>query len=239
MSSKIALVSGGNRGIGLETCKQLAELGITVYMGCRDLAQGLEVIKPLTNSGLNVQPIELDLADKKSIQRCIAELAQKSNGQLDILINNAGVISRDLEQPFEELSIEGIEQIFQTNLFGLMRLTQLALPLLRKSPAGRIVNLSSILGSLAFLSENYDSGSLAYNSSKTALNAFTVYLAAKLKTTKIKVNAVHPGWVKTEMGGQAAPMEIVDGAKSSVIYATLHEDGPTGGFFHMHEWVEW
>jgi NAD(P)-dependent dehydrogenase (short-subunit alcohol dehydrogenase family) len=133
--------------------------------------------------------------------------------------------------------------VFETNFFSQVAVTKALLPLLRKSPAGRIVNMSSILGSLTLQatpgSPIYDAKSFAYDASKTALNAFTVHLAYELRDTKIKVNSAHPGWVKTDMGGQQAPMELEDGAKTAVALATLPEDGPTGGFFHLGERLPW
>ena len=130
-----------------------------------------------------------------------------------------------------------------TNFFAVVDLTQRMLPLLRKSKAGRIVNLSSILGSLTLQATKgspiYDAKTFAYDASKAALNTFTIHLAHELQKTKIKVNSAHPGWVKTEMGGEGAQMEIVDGAKTSVELATLPDDGPTGGYFHMGEAVPW
>lgn len=145
--------------------------------------------------------------------------------------------------PASQTSQEVLRKTFDTNFFGLIELTQTLLPLLRKSEAGRIVNLSSILGSLKIHSTPgspiYDFKLLAYNSSKTALNQFTVHLAHELKDTPIKVNSAHPGWVKTDMGGEGAQMEIVDGAKTSVWLATLPADGPNGGYFHMNEILPW
>ncbi len=140
-------------------------------------------------------------------------------------------------------SAEVLHETFDTNFFGVIELTQALLPLIRKAPAGRIVNLSSILGSLTLhatpKSPIYEAKAFAYDASKAALNAFTVHLAHELKDTKIKVNSAHPGWVKTDMGTDAAPMEIPDGAKTSVRLATLPADGPTGGYFHMGDALPW
>ena len=138
---------------------------------------------------------------------------------------------------------EILRQVFETNFFAVVELTQTLLPLIRKSPAGRIVNLSSILGSLTLHSDPssdiYSMKAFAYDASKTALNAFTVHLAQALRGTPIKVNSAHPGWVKTDMGGQAAPMEVSEGGKTSVQLATLPDDGPTGGFFHLGQPLPW
>ncbi len=168
----------------------------------------------------------------------------KKYGKLDILINNAGIS----KEPFGANSTSTTSQAvlretFDTNFFALVELTQTLLPLLKKSPAGRIVNLSSILGSLALHSDPkspiYEFKAFAYDASKAALNAFTIHLAHELKDTNIKVNSAHPGWVKTEMGTDAAPMEIPEGAKTSVELATLPANGPSGGYFHMGQPLPW
>jgi NAD(P)-dependent dehydrogenase (short-subunit alcohol dehydrogenase family) len=136
-----------------------------------------------------------------------------------------------------------LRKVFETNFFAVVALTEKLLPLVRKSPAGRIVNLSSILGSLTLQADPkspiYNAKSFAYDASKTALNAFTVHLAYDLRDTKIKVNSAHPGWVKTDMGGPEAPMELSEGAKTGATLATLPEDGPTSGFFHLGQALPW
>lgn len=207
-------------------------------LGARDRIKGEKAVAVLKAEGLQVEFIPLDVTSQDSIESCKAELSKKF-GVLDILVNNAGVMSADYEKNLEEIEINVIKETFETNFFGSIALTKAMLPLLKKSSAGRIVNLSSVLGSLGALSKSYDWKALSYNSSKTALNAFTVYLANELKDTKIKVNSCHPGWVKTDMGGEMAPMEIIDGAKTSVWLATLEENGPTGGYFHMQERLPW
>jgi NAD(P)-dependent dehydrogenase (short-subunit alcohol dehydrogenase family) len=166
-------------------------------------------------------------------------------GKLDILINNAGIAREALfgERSASTVPIATLEETFDVNFFAVIRLTQTLLPLLRKSDAGRIVNISSILGSLGLHSRKDSligpAKALGYNASKTALNAFTVHLADELKGTAIKVNSAHPGWVKTELGGPSAPMELSDSAKTSVRLATLGPDGPTGGFFHLADSLPW
>lgn len=172
-------------------------------------------------------------------------MIEKDFGKLDILINNAGVmldgeLGRNTTLTVSE---ENIRKTFDTNFFAVVALTEILLPLLRKSDAGRIVNLSSILGSLTLHATQgspiYDGKVFAYDTSKVALNSFTVHLAHALKETKIKVNSAHPGWVKTDMGTDAAPMNVVDGSKTGVWLATLPDDGPTGGFFHMKDTLPW
>ncbi len=169
-------------------------------------------------------------------------------GRLDILVNNAGIAGGTFpgtgpEHSAADVPMALLRKVFETNFFAQVALTKALLPLIRKSPAGRIVNLSSILGSLTLHADPgspiYHAKSFAYDASKTALNAFTVHLAYELRDTKIKVNSAHPGWVKTDMGGPEAPMALSEGAKTSAALATLGEDGPTGGYFHMGEKLPW
>ncbi len=240
---KIALVTGANKGIGLETARQLAQKGMTVLLGARDARKGQEAVAQLQGEGLEVQLLEIDVSDEASVARA-AKKVESDFGRLDILVNNAGVMLDDETKKASEQTMETWRRTFDTNLFGLVATTNAFLPLLRKSDAGRIVNLSSILGSITHHatpgSPVYDSkGYTCYNVSKTAVNAYTVQLAYELKGTKIKVNAAHPGWVKTEMGGKGASMEIPDGAKTSVALATIGEDGPNGAYLHEGEPLPW
>jgi NAD(P)-dependent dehydrogenase (short-subunit alcohol dehydrogenase family) len=243
MSSKrIALVTGANKGIGFETARQLAEKDITVLLGARDEKRGLEATEKLKKTGLDVQFLRLDVNDPTSQDDAAKFIADKF-GKLDILVNNAGV-ARDFGVPASKGTAEQWRETFDTNLFSLISLTQKLLPLIKKSDAGRVVNLSSILGSLTLNSDPNstlgDSNSTtAYHASKAALNMFTVHLANELKNTPVKVNAAHPGWVKTDMGGEAAPLGVEEGAKTSVWLATLPKDGPTGGYFHNGEALPW
>jgi NAD(P)-dependent dehydrogenase (short-subunit alcohol dehydrogenase family) len=241
-TKKIALITGANKGIGLETARQLAKEGITVLAGARDEAKASQAAAELRKEGLYAHGIVIDVNDEGSIQKASAQI-ERDYGRLDILVNNAGVMFDDREKKPSEQSLEAWRKTFETNLFGLVATTQALLPLLRKSEAGRIVNLSSILASITLHatpgSPIYDAKTPAYDASKTAVNAYTVHLAWELKDTPIKVNAAHPGWVKTEMGGGGAVMEIEDGAKTSVALATLGRDGPTGGFVHMGETLPW
>src|SRR5581483_8795759 len=163
-------------------------------------------------------------------------------GLLDILVNNAGVAAGGFppvgpEHTASDVPLDVLHRVFETNFFAQVAVTRALLPLIRKSSAGRIVNLSSILGSLTLHADPkspiYQAKSFAYDASKAALNAFTIHLAYDLRDTGIKVNSAHPGWVKTDMGGDQAPMELADGSKTSVALATLASDGPTGGYFHM------
>jgi NAD(P)-dependent dehydrogenase (short-subunit alcohol dehydrogenase family) len=239
---KIALITGANKGIGLETARQLGRKKITVLVGARDPAKGTEAVEELKKEGIDARAVEIDVAKAESIQRAAAEV-EKEFGHLDILVNNAGMMADDMSKGTSAQSLEVWRRTFETNLFGLIATTNAFLPLLHKSEAGRIVNLSSILGSITYHatpgSPTYDFIAPAYNVSKAAVNAFTVHLAYELKDSKVKVNAAHPGWVKTELGGEGATMEIEDGAKTSVELATLGADGPNGAFLHMGETIPW
>lgn len=242
---RIALVTGANRGIGFETCRQLAQHGIKVLLGARNEVRGRVAAEELRNEDLDVEAILLNVADSKRIAKVRGEIEERF-GRLDILVNNAG-----MAHPEESLfgnsaatvSMEALRETFDVNFFGLVELTRELLPLIKKSPAGRIVNVSSMLGSLT-LHADPEGGieqikPLAYDASKAAVNMFTIHLAQLLRDTPVKVNSAHPGWVKTDMGGEEAPMEIVDGARTSVALATLDEYGPTGGFFHMGDKMPW
>jgi len=241
IDGKIALVTGANKGIGLETARQLAREGFTVLLGSRDAERGATAAKKLRDEGLDARSLKLDVTE--SVDRVAAvKMITEKFGRLDVLVNNAGMIL-DRGIKTSEVSLEILRSTFDLNFFSTVAMTQELLPLLRKSMAGRIVNVSSNLGSLTQHSEVgssiYNVKLLAYDASKTALNAFTVHLAHELKDTPIKVNSAHPGWVKTDMGGDDAPMDAVDGAKTSVQLATLPPEGPTGGFFHMGEVIPW
>jgi NAD(P)-dependent dehydrogenase (short-subunit alcohol dehydrogenase family) len=238
---KTALISGANKGIGLETARQLGKLGYKVYVGSRDLSRGEKAVQELKSEGIDAVVAHLDMSDSSTFQS-VADLIEREEGHLDTLINNAGAILDFGERP-SEVAIEKVRESFDVNFFSQIELTQKLLPLLMKSDAGRIVNVSSILASLAMNSDpNSPLGewrALGYNASKAALNAFTTILAYDLRKTNIKVNSGHPGWVKTDLGGVGALMEIPDGAKTNVWLATLPDDGPTGGFFHMHAKLPW
>lgn len=236
--SKIALVTGANKGIGLETARQLADLGYTVLVGARNEAEGEAAAASI---GAPAQYLRIDMSDPGTFRAAAAWIAEKF-GRLDALVNNAG-IGLDKGMKPSETPIHLIRESFETNVFGLVELTQALLPLIRNSEAGRIVNVSSILGSLNLNADlNAQLGdwrSFGYNGSKAAVNMFTVALAFELKDTPIKVNSAHPGWVKTQLGGDGALLEAADGAKTSVWLATLGVDGPTGGFFHGNEALPW
>ncbi|WP_406698771.1 SDR family oxidoreductase [Singulisphaera sp. Ch08] len=247
---KVAFITGANKGIGLETARGLGQLGITVVIGSRDEAKGRAAVEQLQAEGIkNVEAVRFDVT-KPADYQAIARHLEDRYGKLDILVNNAGVmldvVDMEGQGGFNTTSTVTpalLQKTFETNFFAVVALTQELLPLLRKSSAGRIVNLSSILASLTLhaspKSPIYGMKAFAYDASKTALNAFTVHLAQELHGTPIKVNSAHPGWVKTDMGGSGAPMEVSEGGKTSVLLATLPDDGPTGGFFHLGDTLPW
>lgn len=245
MSTKIALVTGANKEIGYETAKQLAKEGVTVIAAARNEAKGKASVEELKQQGLNVEFLKLDVDNDTDIDAAYDYISSKY-GKLDILINNAGIqleANNWAENTVENIGEQVLRETLDTNFFSVVKLTNKLLPLIKKSNAGRIVNLSSILGSLNLhadpTSPIYDSKLFAYNASKTALNAYTVHLAHALKHTGIKVNAAHPGWVKTDMGSDAAPMNVQDGAKTSVDLALINDDGPNGKYLHLGNELPW
>jgi NAD(P)-dependent dehydrogenase (short-subunit alcohol dehydrogenase family) len=226
----VALVSGGNRGIGLEVCRQLNERGNTVVMGSRDVEKGRAAAEGL---GWNVIPQQLDVADAGSVDRMAAFL-EAEFGRLDILVNNAG-ISNDEGQRGVDADLDRVKESLEANLFGAWRLCEMAIPLMRRNGYGRIVNVSTGLAAL----EDMGGGSPGYRVSKTALNALTRILASELRGSGILVNAVNPGWVQTDMGGSGATRSVEEGAEALVWAATLPNSGPTGGFFQDRRPVPW
>lgn len=238
---RIALITGGNRGIGYETARGLAQRGHRVLIGARDLARGEEAARTLAADGLLVEAIRLDVDDPVS-QADAAARIDEVYGRLDVLVNNAAAIhDRDVRP--SEVSVDAIRRTLETNFTMLVALTQRMLPLLRRSDAGRIVNLTSTRASLKINADPKlpmgEPQTLAYSASKAAVNMFTAMLALELRDTPIKVNSADPGWVKTPMGGEDAPMEVADGATTSIRLATLPADGPTGGFFHNERTIPW
>jgi NAD(P)-dependent dehydrogenase (short-subunit alcohol dehydrogenase family) len=244
-NKKVALVTGANKGLGLETSRQLAQQGIKVLMASRNISSGKDAVSKVVAEGGDAEFVQLEVTDAKDINH-VKEYISTNFGKLDILVNNAGIAVDGggwSDNTVEAVDTENIRKTFDTNFFGVIEVTRALLPLIKKSDAGRIVNMGSILGSLTLHADPsspiYESKPFAYNASKTALNQFTVHLAASLKGTKIKVNSAHPGWVKTDMGSDAAPMDVVEGSKTGVWLATLGEDGPTGGYFHDKTKLDW
>jgi NAD(P)-dependent dehydrogenase (short-subunit alcohol dehydrogenase family) len=229
-NGRIVLVSGGNRGIGLEVCRQLAERGYTVVMGSRDEEKGRVATEGLE---WNVIPQQLDVADAGSVDR-MAAFIEEEFGRLDTLVNNAG-ISNDEGQRGVDADLDRVKESLEANLFGAWRLCEIAIPLMRRNDYGRIVNVSTGLAALA----DMGGGSPGYRVSKTALNALTRILASELRGNGILVNAVNPGWVQTDMGGYGATRSVEEGAEALVWAATLPNSGPTGGFFQDRRPVPW
>jgi NAD(P)-dependent dehydrogenase (short-subunit alcohol dehydrogenase family) len=245
MSDKmVALITGANKGLGLETARQLGKLGYTVLLGSRDPLKGEVAARLLREDGIDARVVKLDVNKQHDIDAAAA-MVESEFGHLDALVNNAGVMIEKgwTKNTTSETTLENLRATFEANLFAVLAVTKALLPALKKAEAARIVNVSSILGSVSLQatkgSPTYSTKLFAYNASKAALNVFTISLAHELRNTKIKVNSAHPGWVKTDLGGDAAPMNVVDGAKTEVELATLGEDGPTGGFFHMGEAIPW
>ena len=229
-NGRVALVSGGNRGIGLEVCRQLDERGYTVVMGSRDGEKGRIAAEGLE---WNVIPQQLDVADAGSVDRMTA-FVEDEFGRLDILVNNAG-ISNDEGQRGVDADLDRVKESLEANLFGAWRLCRMAIPLMQRNGYGRIVNVSTGLAAL----EDMGGGTPGYRVSKTALNALTRILASELRGSGILVNAVNPGWVQTDMGGSGATRSVEEGAEALVWAATLPNSGPTGGFFQDRRPVPW
>jgi NAD(P)-dependent dehydrogenase (short-subunit alcohol dehydrogenase family) len=232
-AGKVALVTGANRGIGLEVVRQLARLGFTVLLGSRDLKKGEKAAEPMIEENLKVVPMQLDVTDQESIESLKRWTAERF-GKLDVLVNNAGILY-DSWQRAADADLDVVREAFETNTLGPWRMSEAFLPLLRRSVGGRIVNVSSESGSLAGMG----AGTPAYSISKVALNALTRMLADELHSDQVLVNSVCPGWVATEMGGRDAPRSVAEGAASVVWAATLPDTGPTGGFFRDGEALPW
>jgi NAD(P)-dependent dehydrogenase (short-subunit alcohol dehydrogenase family) len=237
---RVAVVTGANKGIGLEIARQLARKGIRVYLGSRDEARGREAAEKLRAEGLEVSPLRLDVTNERSVADVVQQVEREA-GRLDILVNNAGIAIDD--GPPSRVSVDVIRRTYETNVFGLVRVTQAFLPLLRRSDAGRIVNLSSGLGSLT---QNSDPRwpyagvkFLAYNSSKTAVNAVTIQFAWELRDTPIKVNAADPGYVATDLNRHQGVRSVEQGAATPMRLALLPADGPTGGYFNDDGVIPW
>jgi NAD(P)-dependent dehydrogenase (short-subunit alcohol dehydrogenase family) len=228
---RVALISGGNRGIGREVARQLAEQGYRVVIGSRDLAKGEQAAGEL---GENVVARQLDVTDEESIERCIASIDEEF-GRLDVLVNNAGIEGGGWRTDAADVDLDDVRDLLETNLFGAWRLTQVALPLMRRNDYGRIVNLSSGMGQLSDMGGHAP----AYRVSKTGLNALTRMLTTELGNENFLVNSCCPGWVRTDMGGPGARRSVEQGAETPVWLATLPDDGPRGGFFRDRKPIPW
>jgi NAD(P)-dependent dehydrogenase (short-subunit alcohol dehydrogenase family) len=233
-AARIALVTGGNRGIGLEICRQLAANGLTVVLTARDAGQGKAAVKALREDGLDVEFHRLDVASCRSIRACVAAVSERC-GRIDVLVNNAGILADPRGSRFLDSKLDTYRDTLETNLFGPLQLAQAVIPLMKANRYGRIVNMSSGLAQLSDIGV----GTPAYRISKTALNALTRILAAEFHENNILVNSMSPGWVRTRMGGEGAPRTPEQAADTAVWLGTLPDEGPTGGFFLDRQPIDW
>jgi NAD(P)-dependent dehydrogenase (short-subunit alcohol dehydrogenase family) len=236
----IALISGANKGIGYEIARGLGAKQIKVLVGARDEARGQAAVGKLKAEGADARFIKLDVTDSGTIQRA-AEWIGKEFGRLDILINNAGIAEWGSKP--SDVALSKVREVYETNFFGPVALIQAMLPLLKNSKHGRIVNVTSSLGSLTLSSDQKspfaDFLALGYNTSKSALNSMTIQFAKELKDTPIKVNAICPGYCATDINGNSGPRTSAQGAVAAIEYATIGPDGPTGGYFNDAGRVPW
>ncbi|MEW6126139.1 MAG: SDR family oxidoreductase [Acidobacteriota bacterium] len=242
-TNKVALITGANKGIGYEIARQLGQQSITVLVGARDQARGAEAADKLRAEGIDALAVQLDVTDGKTIE-ATKKFVEEKFGKLDILVNNAGIIGGyDWGTPPSDVPLDTVRKVFETNFFGVIAVTQSFLPLLKKSEAGRVVNVSSGLGSLTKLSDtSYEFSGinfLDYNASKTALNAITLSFAKEFKNTPLKINAADPGYTATDINNNTGTKTVAEGADTPVWLATLPDDGPTGGFFSAREPMPW
>jgi len=240
LTGRVALITGANKGIGLEIARQLATAGATALIGARNSAAGEKAVEDLAADHLDARLIRIDVTDRSSIEQSASRI-ERDFGKLDILVNNAG-IGIDNAPP-SQLEMDLLRRTYETNFFGVFAVTKAMLPLLRKSDSARIVNMSSGLGSLTLNSDpgyQYAGAKLlAYNSSKSALNALTVQFAHELRDTPIKVNSADPGYVATDLNNHRGTRTVEQGARAAVKLATLPADGPTGGYFDEDGVVPW
>jgi NAD(P)-dependent dehydrogenase (short-subunit alcohol dehydrogenase family) len=231
---KSALVTGANKSIGFEVARQLARKGIYVYLGSRSLENGLEAVTKLKEDGLNnVEAIELDITNDESVKNARAEIGKKTK-TLDILINNAGIYG-GYPQEALNATIDQFKAAYDANVYGVVRVTQAFIDLLKKSDEPRVVNVSSSQGSITLHSDPsykyYDYKGVVYLSSKSAMNMYTVVLAYELKDSNFKINAVCPGYTKTDFNGHRGHGTVEDAGKRIMKYALIDKEGPTGKFF--------
>jgi NAD(P)-dependent dehydrogenase (short-subunit alcohol dehydrogenase family) len=229
---RVALVTGANRGIGFEVCRQLGQRGYVVVLGSRDRERGAVAAARLRGEGLDIEACQLDVADPASVEAAV-ERIRREHGRLYALVNNAAILY-DTWQRGVDADLAQVREAFDTNVLGAWRMVQAALPLLRASQTARIVNVSSGAGALT----DMGGGTPAYRTSKAALNALTRVLAAELRAERILVNAICPGWVATDMGG-AGGRPVSDGAAGIVWAVELPDDGPTSGFFRDGRPIAW
>jgi len=230
MTTTIALITGANKGIGHQTARQLGARGLTVLAGARDEARGLQAERALREAGADARFVRLDVTDPKSAREA-ADWVDHEYGRLDILVNNAGIARAG--GPPSQTDLDAMREVYETNVFGVIIVTNAMLPLLRRAPAARIVNVSSEVGSIASMTDPASPlaqvpASLAYPSSKSALNMITALYAKELRDTPIKVNAANPGYTATDLNRHSGFRSVAEGAEASVRLATLDGDGPSG-----------
>ncbi len=246
---KIALITGANKGIGFEIARQLGAQGITILVGARDQARGEAAARNLREQGIEAHALQLDVTKQATID-AVAAWIEQTYGKLDILVNNAGVnlelseSEEDMPTPPSQVALENMRETFETNVFGVFAVTRAMLPLLRRAAAGRIVNLSSEMGSMGRRSDPTAQVAqyppfLAYDASKAAVNSMTVSIARELRDTPIKINAVGPGYVSTDGNYHRGVLSPEQGARAPVAFATLPADGPSGGFFTHEGALPW
>lgn len=241
---KIAIVTGANKGLGFETASELAKNGFKVVIGSRNEECGKTAVEKLKGAGADAEFMQLDLSDRNSIKKAV-ETVKNNYDHIDVLVNNAGMITKQEDwqgNSAATIPVSALKETFETNFFGLIDFTQQVLPLLKKSKQANIVNVSSILGSLQLGNDPgsmiYASKPFGYNASKAALNSFTIHLAAALKDQHINVNSAHPGWVRTELGTEYAPLSVEEGAKTIVDLA-INAANDTAKFVHLGEEIAW
>jgi NAD(P)-dependent dehydrogenase (short-subunit alcohol dehydrogenase family) len=240
---RIAFITGANRGIGRETARELGELGFVVLLGTRDVTKGEAAAADLVAAGIDATAIHFDALRPETFD-AVYEFVAERFGRLDLLVNNAAIHpGAPAHNTATSIGSDLLRDIFETNFIAVVALTQRLLPLLERAPSGRIINVSSIVGSLT-LQRTPDTGiedakDLGYNASKTALNAFTVHLAHELRNTRITVHSVDPGWVKTEMSGPRATLELSEGGRSCAYVASLPADTPSGTFSRGPDPLPW
>lgn len=232
-NNKIAIVTGANRGIGFETCRQLSKRGIITILTSRDANKGVRAVDELREQGLDLEFHQLDITEELSIES-LKEFVIDSYGRCDILINNAGVFI-DRGVSVFKLPIQTLQETLQINAIGALRMCQEFLPLMQEARYGRIVNVSSGMGSISSMGDS----SAAYKLSKLMMNGMTRIMAAEIKNADIKINTMAPGWVRSDMGGANAPRSLSQGADTIIWLATLSKDGPSGGFFEDRAPASW
>jgi NAD(P)-dependent dehydrogenase (short-subunit alcohol dehydrogenase family) len=241
---KVALITGANRGLGLETARRIGKTGISVLVTARKQSDAHHAEVTLRAEGVDAHALELDVTKSSDIERARA-LIEARFQKLDILVNNAGIHLDGawFGNTTSSVSIGALHETFETNFFAVVELTRALLPLIKKSQAGRIVNVSSVMASLAMHADKtsmiYSAKPFAYDASKAALNSFTLHLAHELRDTHVRVNSAHPGWVRTSMGGTDAAMSVEEGASTIVNLALAGADSPHGVFLHLGSALPW